>query len=183
VIHAYGGTDTPYIPSQASEPLRWYAIHTRAQHEKRVEMRLRECGISIFLPLVRQVHRWSDRRKEVELPLFSCYAFIHVIPTAQTRLRILRTPGVIGFVGFHGEGTPIPDRQIDDVRSLISSGVPFTEYPFLKIGQRVRIRGGSLDGIEGAIVAGHGNRKLVVSVELIQRSIAVTVEGYDVEAA
>ena len=95
---------------------------------------------------------------------------------------MLRVEGVIGFVGVRGEGTPILESEIENVRLLLSREVPFVSYPFLKIGQRVRIRGGSLDGVEGVIMGGQGNRKLVVSVELIQRSIAVTVEGYDIEA-
>jgi len=182
VIHTYHHTDTPYFPSEELEQPRWYAIHTRARHEKRVEARLLECGISTFLPVVRQVHRWSDRRKVIDLPLFSCYVFVSIVPSAKTRLTVLRTDGVIGFVGVRGEGTPIRDAEIESVRLLLSRSVPFAAYPFLKIGQRVRIRGGSLDGIEGVIADGNGDHKLVVSVELIQRSIAVTVEGYDIEA-
>jgi transcription antitermination factor NusG len=96
-------------------------------------------------------------------------------------LIVLRTEGVIGFVGVRGEGTPVRDAEIESVRLLLSRGVPFAAYPFLKIGQRVRIRGGSLDGVEGVIVGDKGDRKLVISVELIQRSVAITVEGYDLE--
>ena len=181
-------TPEVYNGFKASFPLeepalrQWYAIHTRAQHEKRIEVHLQQRGISSFLPLEKQVHRWSDRRKLVEVPLFPCYAFVQIIPSAQTRSAVLRTEGVIGFVGVRGEGTPIRDSEIESVRLLLSRDVPFASYPFLKIGQRVRIRGGSLDGVEGVIVGGRGHRQLVVSVELIQRSIAVTVEGYDIEA-
>jgi transcription antitermination factor NusG len=182
VIHNYGSTDTPYLPSEALEQPCWYAIHTRSQHEKRVEARLLECGTSTFLPVVRQVHRWSDRRKVIEMPLFSCYVFVHIIPSAETRLTVLRTEGVIGFVGVRGEGTPVRDAEIESVRLLLSRSVPFAAYPFLEIGQRVRIRGGCLDGIEGILAGGNGDRKLVVSIALIQRSMAVTVEGYDIEA-
>ena len=182
VIHTYDNTDTPYFPSEELEQPCWYAIHTRARHEKRVEARLQECGIPTFLPLVRQVHRWSDRRKVVELPLFSCYIFVRVIPSARIRLTVLRADGVVGFVGGRGQGTPVRDAEIECVRLLLSRNVPFAVYPFVKVGQRVRIRGGSLDGVEGVMVGGRGNRKLVVSVDLIQRSIAVTVEGYDIEA-
>ena len=181
VIHAYGSTDTTYLPSQASEPPSWYAIHTRAQHEKRVDARLRECGIPTFLPLVKQVHRWSDRRKVIELPLFSCYLFVNIIPSAQTWLTVLRTEGVIAFVGIRGQGTPVRDTEIESVRLLLNRNVPFAAYPFLKIGQRVRIRGGSLDGIEGVMVAQNRDSKLVVSVELIQRSLLVSIEGYQIE--
>jgi transcription antitermination factor NusG len=181
VIHTYDNTDAPYFPSEELAQPRWYAIHTRARHEKRVEARLLECGISTFLPVVRQVHRWSDRRKVVELPLFSCYVFVHIVPSARIRLTVLRADGVVGFVGDRGQGTPIRDAEIECVRLLLSQNVPFAAYPFLKVGQRVRIRGGSLDGLEGIIAGGTGDRRLVVSVELIQRSVAITVEGYDIE--
>jgi transcription antitermination factor NusG len=182
VIHTYGSTEIPHIPLDVMDQPCWYAVHTRSQHEKRVEARLLECGISTFLPVVKQVRRWSDRRKVIEMPLFSCYVFVQIIPSAKTRVTVLRTEGVIGFVGVRGEGTPVRDREIEGVRLLLSRGAPFAPYPFLKMGQRVRIRGGSLDGLEGVIVGGRGNRQLVVSVDLIQRSIAVTVEGYDIEA-
>jgi transcription antitermination factor NusG len=181
VIHTYGSTEKPYIPLDLLEQPRWYAAHTRSQHEKRVEARLLECGISTFLPVVRQVRRWSDRRKVIEMPLFSCYVFVQIIPSAKTRLTVLRTEGVIGFVGVRGEGTPILESEIESVRLLLRRNVPFTSYPFLQIGQRVRIRGGSLDGVEGVMVARNGHSKLVVSVALIQRSISVSIEGYEIE--
>lgn len=169
------------LPLEEPPPPQWYAIHTRAQHEKRIEVHLRQRGISTFLPVERQVHRWSDRRKLVERPLFPCYAFVQIIPSAQTRLAVLRIDGVIGFVGVRGEGTPIPEWEIESVRLLLSRDVPFASYPFLQIGQRVRIRGGALDGVEGLLVARNGHSKLVVSVELIQRSISVSIEGYEIE--
>ena len=116
VIQTYSSTDTQYLPSAGLEQPYWYAIHTRAQHEKRVDARLRECGISTFLPLVKQVHRWSDRRKVLDLPLFSCYVFVNFVPSVKTRLTVLRTEGVIGFVGVRGEGTPVRDAEIESVR-------------------------------------------------------------------
>jgi len=146
-----------------------------------VDARLRERGISTFLPLVKQVHRWSDRRKVIDLPLFSCYVFVKIVPSPKSRLIVLRTEGVIGFVGVRGEGTPVRSAEIENVRLLLSRSVPFAAYPFLKIGQRVRIRGGSLDGVEGVMVAQNRDSKLVVSVELIQRSLLISIEGYQIE--
>ncbi len=95
---------------------------------------------------------------------------------------MLHTEGVVGFVGAAGEGTPVQETEIRDISLLLKSGAAFTHHPFLKIGRRVRIRGGSLDGIEGTLLNTGSDRKVVVSVELIQRSIAITVEGYDIEA-
>jgi transcription termination/antitermination protein NusG len=160
----------------------WYAVQTQARHEKVVEARLREQGLITFLPLVREVHRWSDRQKTVELPLFSCYVFAKMLPDNGERLRVQRVNGVFGIVGVRGEGTPIPDEQIQAVRSLISERLSWSFHPFLKIGQRVRIRGGSMDGIEGLLVARNSDRTLVISIDAIQRSLALRIEGYEVEA-
>jgi transcription antitermination factor NusG len=160
---------------------RWYAVQTRSRHEKMVTTQLRNKGINTFLPLITQTHRWSDRNKRVQLPLFPCYSFLRLDASLRKQVMVLQTPGVVGFVGVRGAGLPIPNREIEDIQTLLASDVPCTLYPFLKVGQRVRIRGGCLDGIEGILVARNGNRSLIVSIEMIQRSVAVSIEGYDVE--
>lgn len=159
----------------------WYAVQTRARHEKAVAQRLQEGGVMTFLPLITEIHRWSDRQKSVELPLFGCYVFVRLTPTSEERLRVLRIDSVLNFVGIRGQGTPIPEQQIDAVRTLIDEDLPWSTHPFLKIGQRVRIRSGALNGMEGILVARNGDRTLVLSVDAIQRSLAVRIEGYDVE--
>jgi transcription antitermination factor NusG len=171
-------------PAPAVEPVAeaWYGLHTQSRHEKVVAQRLLERGVATFLPLVTEVRRWSDRKKSVELPLFSCYVFARFAPNRADRLRVLRVDGVFGLVGAGGEGVPIPDDQIDAVRSLIAGQLPWSSHPFLKIGQRVRIRSGALNGVEGVLVQRNGDRTLVISVDAIQRSLAVRVEGYEVEA-
>jgi transcription termination/antitermination protein NusG len=158
----------------------WYAVHTRARHERVVAQRLLEQGVSTFLPLVTEVHRWSDRRKSVELPLFGCYVFVKLLPTGEERLRVLRIDGV-KFVGARGVGTPIDEAQIDAVRTLIGQQMPWSTHPFLRIGQRVRVRGGALDGVEGILLSRNDDNTLVVSIDAIQRSLAVRIQGYDVE--
>ena len=169
------------IPVVEHEATRWYAIQTRARHEKIIANQLQNQGITTFLPLVSEVHHWSDRRKVVQLPLFACYLFVHLSWLAESRIKVLRSDGVFGFVGTRGEGTPIGDAEIESVRTLVESKFPFTVYPFLKVGQRVRVRGGSLDGVEGVLTARNGNNMLVISVEPIQRSLAVHVDGYSAE--
>jgi len=165
------------------EPANWYAVQTRARNEKVISERLQQEGLTTFLPLVTEVRRWSDRKKKVELPLFSCYVFVKLVPSNNDeRLRVYRTNGVFRIVSMRGEPIPIPDEQIEALRTVLTQQVPWAEHPFLKIGQRVRIRGGSLEGVEGVLLSRNGDRTLIISVDAIQRSLAVRVEGYDVEA-
>jgi transcription antitermination factor NusG len=165
----------------ALEGSNWYAVHTMARHEKRVAAQFEEKDVCTFLPLLGQIHRWSDRRVKVEVPMFSCYAFVRIIQTVEERLKVLRTPGVLGFVGSERQGTPIPDEQIESLRTTLSENIPCFPHDFLIAGRRVRIRGGSLDGVEGILVRQGANQSLVLSVELLQRSVAIRVEGYDIE--
>lgn len=168
-------------PAPGVENASWFAIHTRARHEKSVAYRLNQAGITTFLPLVKETHRWSDRKKIVEVPLFGCYVFARFAPLTADRLRVCTTDGVLQIVGTRGEGIAVPDEQIDAIRILVDEGLAWSEYPFLKIGQRVRIRSGALNGVEGVLVARNGDHSLVVSVDVIQRSLAVRIEGYEVE--
>jgi len=172
-----GATVTPGVES---EDLRWYALHTRARHEKVVEHRLREQGMETFLPTVQEVHRWSDRKKKVEVPLFSCYVFVRCALTPNDRTQVYRVDSVLGFVGSRGIGMAIPDEQIDGVRTVLAQTAPWRSHPFLKVGQRVRVRGGAMDGVEGVFVSENGDHSLIISVDVIQRSLAVRIDGYDV---
>jgi transcription termination/antitermination protein NusG len=169
------------LPIAATEPAQWYAIHTRARHERAVEQRLRAQGMTTFLPVTSEVHRWSDRRKRIEVPVFSCYLFIYSALSPQDCLRVSRDDSVFGFVGVRGQGIPIPDEQIDAVRRLIEQDIPWSFHPFLKVGQRVRIHGGALDGIEGIFLSRSGHDQLILSVDAVQRSLAVRISGYDIE--
>ena len=161
----------------------WYAIHTRSRHEKWIAQELQKKRVFTFLPLLQQIRQWSDRRSKVQVPLFSCYAFVRIAQTTEERLKVLRTPGVLSFVGSERQGTPIPDEQIENLRTAIREKIPCAVHPFISTGQRVRIRGGSLDGIEGILMRQGGEQSVVVSVELLRRSVAIRVEGYDIELA
>jgi transcription antitermination factor NusG len=172
------GSELVNLPS-----LNWYAVRTRSRHEKVVERQLQGKNIEVFYPVISQIHPWSDRKKRVECPLFAGYTFVHIAPSVEERIRVLRTPGVVELVGSQGQGIPIPGEQIETVRALVAGDVPFTKHAFLKVGQRVRVRGGSLDGVEGILLGQNGSRQLVISVEAIQRSISISIEGYEVEAA
>lgn len=142
---------------------------------------LGEKDINYFLPAIKEIRHWSDRRKVIEQPLFAGYVFVRIPGKDEPRVSVLRTDGVVGFVGSHGRGTPIPDSEIETIQTLLSSRVPFEPYPFLRIGQKVRIRGGYLDGIEGVLAGKNADRSVVISVELIQRSLAVHVSGFELE--
>jgi transcriptional antiterminator RfaH len=173
----------PTIP-QTSDPEAspfWFAVQTKPRHEKKVDSALREKGICSFLPLHRERRRWSDRYQWVELPMFSQYLFVKLLSTAESRLNVLQTVGVLHFVGATGCGTPVPNEQIDSLNAIISHGVPFTAHKFLRVGERVRIRGGVLEGIEGILSAIRNDKSLVVSVELIQKSVAIQIDGFEIE--
>jgi transcription antitermination factor NusG len=161
---------------------QWFAIHTVAKHEKRVTKQLQEKDIDTFLPLLPEVHRWSDRLTRVDVPLFSCYTFVRIVPAPEKRLPVLTTPGVLGFVGSQREGTPIPEREIENLKTAIKDQGPCAPHPFITAGTRVRIRDGALAGVEGILVSQDKNRSLVVSVELLQRSLSISIEGCDIEA-
>jgi transcription antitermination factor NusG len=181
-VHLESITQLPALNCNPEES-SWYAVHTLARHEKRVAAQFEEKRVCTFVPLLRQIRRWSDRRSTVEVPMFSCYAFVRIVQTVEERLKVLRTPGVLSFVGSEKQGTPIPDEQIENLRTAIRGRIPCAVHPFIRMGQRVRVRGGSLDGLEGILVRQGGAQSLVISVELLQRSVAIRVEGYDVELA
>ena len=163
------------------QELCWYAVHTIARHEKRVARHFTEKKVFTFLPLLEQIHRWSDRQSKVEVPLFSCYAFVRIAPTAEDRLRVLKTPGVLGLVGNQGQGTSIREEEIESLRAAIREKLPCLAHPYIETGKRVRIRGGSLDGMEGILERRGDDQSLVVSLELLKRSVAIRIEGYEVE--
>jgi transcription antitermination factor NusG len=161
---------------------QWFAIHTIAKHEKRVTKQLQEKNVDTFLPFLSEIHRWSDRKTKVDVPLFSCYTFVRIVPAPEERLPVLTTPGVLGFVGSQREGTPIPAREIENLKTAVKDQSSCELYPFITAGTRVRIRDGALAGVEGILVSQDKNRSLVVSVELLQRSLSISIEGCDIEA-
>lgn len=169
------------FPGKESE--NWFAILTYARHEKVVARRLRDKGVTIFFPTVTEVHCWSDRKRVVEVPLFSCYLFAKMAPTNEERQKVLQIDNVLGFAGSSRLGTAIPSEQIESVRILVTRQLRYRVHPFLKTGQRVRVCSGALEGLEGILVGRKGESTLVLSVDAMQRSLSVQIDGYDVEAA
>jgi transcription elongation factor/antiterminator RfaH len=161
--------------------LHWYAVRTRSRHEKLVARQLQNQGIEAYLPVITKISQWSDRKKQVQEPLFTGYAFVRLDHSSNDRVRVLRTQGVVNFVGVQGSGVPIPDQEIENITTLLASDVSYQERPYLYVGQRVKVSGGALDGLEGILTAENTDRSVVISIGLIQRSICVRVAGYNVE--
>lgn len=166
---------------ETANELHWYAVWSRSRHEKMVASALTNVGVTAFLPLVTEMHHWSDRCKSVDVPLFPGYVFVQIPNSGEAQLQVRKTTGVVQFVGNQRGAVPIQDKEINDVRAVLEQRVSCSPYPFLQLGQRVRICGGALDGIEGVLVGRDSASKLVISIELIQRSLAVSVYNLDVE--
>jgi transcription antitermination factor NusG len=118
----------------------------------------------------------------VHLPLFPSYVFVKVATTPDARVSVLRTNGVISFVGVRNVGVPIPESEVEAIQSVLEGGVTFEPHPYLEVGRRVCVRGGCLDGVNGILMAVNGDQSLVISVNLIQKSISLRIQGYMVEA-
>jgi transcription antitermination factor NusG len=168
------------VPTWFDEPA-WFAIHTRPRFEKKVAAQLHEKGIETFLPLFSAKHKWNDRQQTVQEPLFPGYAFVRISPVMDTRVAVLRTIGVIHFVGHRGIGSPVPTSEIQAIKTVLEQRIPFLLCPYMNVGQHVRICGGCFDGVEGILTAINGDDSLVISVQLIQRSVAMRITGYQIE--
>jgi transcription antitermination factor NusG len=158
----------------------WFAVSTRSRQEKVSANMLQSLGVRVFLPTVTEIHRWSDRKKAVTVPLFPSYLFVQIAVSRQSQLRILNVPGCVNFVGNQTGPLAIPEHEIEDIRSLLTNREDCSPYPFLNVGERVRVFGGALDGVEGTLVGKGPDSKLVISIALIQRAMAVSVYGLDV---
>jgi transcription antitermination factor NusG len=159
----------------------WYAVTTKSRQEKVVASMLEYLEVPNFLPLINEERRWSDRKQIVAMPLFQGYVFVRINTSGEFQLRVLKVPGVVDFVRAGSGPLPIPDKEIEDVRAVLSHGVGCSPHPFLKAGDRVRVVRGPLAGIEGTLIRSGSQSKLVISIEMIQRSVAASVTESDVE--
>jgi transcription antitermination factor NusG len=158
--------------------LNWYALYTCPRHEKCVAQQIEQRSISCFLPLYRTVRRWKDRRKELELALFPGYVFVHL--ALKDRLRVLQLPSAVRLVSFNGQPAVLPESEIDQLRERLARGT-VEPHPYLRVGRRVRVCGGPMQGLEGIIVRRKDRCRVVFSLDLIMRSVAVEVDESDVE--
>jgi transcription termination/antitermination protein NusG len=160
----------------------WYALEVRPKFEKKVEMLLKRKGIETFLPLIERIRHWSDRRKRILTPLFPGYEFIRLQLSTDLRRTILQTAGVRSLVGTSHAPSIVPASQVQVLQQLLHSRAECDMRSFLRVGQKVRICSGALAGIEGILVEGTAKR-LVISIDCIQRSLSVVIDGYDIELA
>ena len=160
------------------QPL-WYAAYTRANHERRVADQLAERGVEHFLPQYESVRKWKDRKVRLQMPLFPGYVFVHL--ALQNRLNVLQVPGVACLVGFAGRPVAVPEEEFAKIRGFLKQGLRAEPHPYLKAGQRVRVRTGPLEGMEGIVLRRKNGCRLVISLQLIQRAMAVDMDGVDLE--
>jgi transcription antitermination factor NusG len=153
----------------------WFAVQVRSRCEEMVGVFLGGNGYQWFLPRYWCRRQWSDRIKEVELPLFPGYLFCRFHP--QGRVSILKTPGLISIVGIGKNPVAIEDSEIVALRTLVGSGVPTQPWPYVSVGQKVRIDHGALRGLEGVLQSFKGRHRIVVSVNLLRRSVAAEIDS------
>ncbi len=153
---------------------RWYALYVRSRHEKTVENSLRVKGYSVFSPSYRTKRKRVDRIAEIEVALFPGYVFCQF--DTNKRLPILMTPGVVGVVGRGNRAEPVDDTEIASIRTVALAGRPVQPWPFLRIGQRIRLQAGPLAGAEGIFLRVKDECHLVVSITLLQRAVSVVIE-------
>ena len=158
---------------------RWYAVYTCGRHEKKVAAQLAEKEAVCFLPLRQVLSRWKDRHKLVEFPLFPGYVFVNIC--LKEKLRVLNTDGVVSMVGFNSQPCPIPDEQIQAIMIFMEEKLQYDSYPYLAEGRRVEIKYGPLKGLQGILVRKKNKFKFVISVDLIQKSVAMEIDASDVE--
>src|SRR5437016_2809632 len=157
----------------------WYALYTRPRHEKQVFQELTNRGIEAFLPTYKVRRRWSDRYKIVEEPLFKNYLFVKM--AIERYQETLRPYGAVSFVKFADKPAEIPAVEVESIRRLILSELPYNPHPYLKVGRRVRVRSGPLEGCEGILTRKKSLARLALSVTLLQQSVIAEVDADCVE--
>ncbi len=167
-------TDSNPVPAPDEGP-RWYAVRVRANAERVVSKLLGQKGLDPFLPTCRTRRAWADRIKTLDLPLFPGYVFCRIL--TEDRNAVLKTGGVIDLVGNGRRPLPISDEEIQAVQTLVRARVTAQPWPFLRVGQRVRMSRGPLEGLEGILVRVKNSSQLVVSISLLERSVAAEIDA------
>jgi transcription antitermination factor NusG len=155
----------------------WYAVRTRSRHEKLVRDQLVQQGIEPLLPTIKRLSQWKDRKKEIEVPLFSGYCFVRC--GMEQKLPVLKTVGVVDIVGG-GRPEPIPDEEITAIQALMTSVLPYDSHPYLHEGMKVEVVRGPLQGVQGILLRKDKRHRLILGVRLIQQAAAVEIDTADV---
>jgi transcription antitermination factor NusG len=157
----------------------WYAVCTRSRHEKSVAEHCAHRSITNFVPLYESVRRWKNGRHRVSLPLFPGYAFVRI--ALANRLDVLKVPGVVHLVSFNGLPSPVANSEIESLQRALAAGRGLAPHPYLTVGRRVRIKSGPLAGLEAVVIRQRSCMRAVLSINLIQRSMALDIESVNVE--
>ena len=160
---------------------RWYALSTRSNCEVKISAHLESKAVQHFLPGVVERRQWKDRKKKIFTPLFPGYLFTRIADLDRDRLNVLTIPGAVRFLSLGSDPEPVPDDEIEAVRQLLSTGLPYSFHPFLKDGCWVRVRRGPLMGVEGQLLRHRNSSRLVINIDLLSRSIATELDASDVE--
>jgi transcription antitermination factor NusG len=169
------------IPDQESSVKNWFAVYTRSNFEKTVSAELSRKGLDVYLPAFRQVHQWRDRKRTIDVPVFPGYVFASMCDDEASRMKVVRTIGVVRILGQSGRLEPVPDEEIGSIQRLLKSDVPFLAYPFLREGAWVRVKRGPLQDLEGILVRVKSQNRLVLSIYLLSQSVATEIDVSDVE--
>lgn len=180
IANVYGASMCADVQTEHLRP-RWYVIYTNANHEKRVAQQLSHRCVENFLPLYSSVRRWKDRRVTLQLPLFPGYVFVRIGSCEQP--RVTGIAGVARLVGFNGAPEALPDEEITALRRGLELGVRAEPHPYLTVGRQVRIKNGPLVGQRGIFIRWKANWRVVISLEMIRRSVSVDMDASDVETA
>jgi len=173
-------TEASLPAAQTPTPGNWYALYTCPHREKLVVEQIRRLSVPCFLPVYRSLRRWKDRRKELELALFPGYVFVQM--ALEKKLKVLEIPGAVRLVSFNGQ-PPLPASEIEMLKNRLSGAGGVEPHPYLRAGRRVRVRSGAMEGLEGIVVRRKERCRVVFSINLLQRSVAVEVDEADLEAA
>jgi transcription antitermination factor NusG len=167
------------VGQSTGDAANWYAVQTCSNHEKSVEAQFRERTINAYLPLYESIRQWKDRRVRLELPLFPGYIFVQL--ALADRLRVLQVPSVVRLVGFGGRPSIVPACEIEALQRGLGFRMRFQPHPYLRVGHRVRVRVGPLKGLEGILRRQKNQTRLVISLDLIMRSVAVEIDAAEVD--
>jgi transcription antitermination factor NusG len=165
--------------TDSSVERKWFALYTASHHEKRVQDRLLNCDVESFVPLYRAAKQWKKRRPvSVDLPLFPNYVFVHI--AHEQRVSVLGTPGVFSLIGSGQQAWELPEKDIEALRSGIQSR-KIEPHPFLRVGERARVKAGALAGLEGIVVRTKGSVRFVLTLDQIMQSVSIEVDGDELE--